>query len=76
MTNTEIKKRAQELFIKGMGFSVPLTKIRLLEADMSGDYIFFAVGKVSYIYYRLSDSLEMYPSTKCVDGMMLNIKEV
>jgi hypothetical protein len=76
MTNAQIKKRAQELFTKAMGFSVPLAKIRLLEADMTGDYIFFAVGKVSYTWLRSSkDVLIIYPTTEERNGMVLHMNE-
>lgn len=71
MTNYQLKVLAQQMFEKGMGISIPTTKISLLEADTDGSYVFFAVGNCTYAYSRLNNSLAVYPNMEGRDGMVI-----
>lgn len=69
MTNTQIKKLAHELFEKYTGIKTTLKSITLLEADMDGSYVFFAVGKMSFAWYKNIKTFVAYPNTNGTDGM-------
>jgi hypothetical protein len=69
MTNMQIKKLAHELFEKYTGIKTTIKSITLLEADVDGSYIFFAVGKMSFAYYRNINSFVAYPNMDGTDGM-------
>ena len=69
MTNMQIKKLAHELFEKYTGIKTTLKSITLLEADMDGSYVFFAVGKMSFAWYKLTNTFAAYPNMNGTDGM-------
>ena len=69
MTNTQIKKLAHELFEKYTGIKTTLKSITLLEADMDGSYVFFAVGKMSFAWYKIGNTFAAYPNMNGTVGM-------
>lgn len=71
MTNTEIRKKAHELFTEYTGIKTGLKNIVLLEADMDGSYIFFKVGKLAFAWYQLHNTFAAYPNEKGIDGMRI-----
>lgn len=74
MTNAQIKNKAYELFTKYTGIDVAKKSIVLLEADMDGSYIFFKVGKLSFVWSSLHNTFWAYPDARGFDGMKIGIE--
>lgn len=71
MTNTEIRKKAHELFTEYTGIKTGLKNIILLEADMNASYIFFKVGKLTFAWYQLHNTFAAYPNVDGINGMKI-----
>ena len=75
MTNAAFRKLAAEKFEQYMGIRITNKMVTLLESSVScgtGDYLFFTVGKCSYMWRSsIVEYFVAYPTSEAVDGMVV-----
>lgn len=77
MTNDQMRIEATKALMLYMSVNVPAEDITLLEANMDGTYIYFAIrgAKPAYALNRSGgrSSFRIYPSFNSYDGLILEV---